>query len=332
MRRRSSASSPSTDTEHDAPRASSRIFLVAAAAAPLIGHAFGDRQAELVPIFLAVGAIAIIGNVSAFRRLLTAGRIAAARESAPESGPRMGDLVAHATQTAPATDVDSEARLSTTGGARGDPVIAHGEGDRALEEREPVGSSRGVAPRTLLDGRLLARHQIAAAVGTGADFATMVLLVELLRLPPPAAAVLSALVGGVVNFGLSRAWAFRARHGGTVESQALRYAIVSSCGALLNGALLALVLGVATPYPIARAAVAIAIRACLHVSAPHTLRLPCGGSVNRGVDSGAPSRVPFEKRLSGAAPYIAPFVLYTLVSLAAARAFASNSSPSSSSL
>lgn len=112
----------------------------------------------------------------------------------------------------------------------------------------------------LLDGRLVARHQIAAAIGTGADFSTMILLVELLFFPPPVAAVFSALVGGVVNFGLSRVWAFRQRHGGTLGSQALRYAVVSSCGALLNGVFLALVLRVVdVPYPLARAAVAIAI-------------------------------------------------------------------------
>lgn len=112
----------------------------------------------------------------------------------------------------------------------------------------------------MLDVRLVARHQVAAAVGTGADFSTMVLLVELVGLTPPVAAVLSALIGGIVNFALSRAWAFRRRHGGTLGSQALRYAVVSSCGALLNGALLALVLGaVDVPYTLARAAVAVAI-------------------------------------------------------------------------
>lgn len=88
----------------------------------------------------------------------------------------------------------------------------------------------------------------------------MVLLVELFGFRPPLAAVCSALAGGVVNFGLSRRWAFRDRHGGTLSSQALRYSVVSSCGALLNGALLALVLRSADPpYPLGRAVVAIAV-------------------------------------------------------------------------
>lgn len=91
-------------------------LLVAAALAPFVGHAAGDRRAELLPIFLAVGSIAIVGNVSAFRRLMAAGRIAAARESAPESGPRMGDQV-HVSDAPPPAHVDSAARLSA-GGAR----------------------------------------------------------------------------------------------------------------------------------------------------------------------------------------------------------------------
>lgn len=123
-------------------------------------------------------------------------------------------------------------------------------------ELREVSSSRAA----LLDGRLVARHQIAAGIGTAADFSTMVLLVELAHLTPPVAAVLSALVGGVINFCVSRLWAFRERHGGTVGSQALRYAIVSSGGALLNGALLSMVLRIVeVPYPLARALVAVAI-------------------------------------------------------------------------
>jgi putative flippase GtrA len=119
-------------------------------------------------------------------------------------------------------------------------------------------SARSLA--NLFDGRLVARHQIAAAIGTGADFSTMVLLVELGIVSPPIAAVLSSLVGGIVNFGLSRVWAFRGRHGGSVGSQALRYATVSTGGAFLNGALLALVLrGIDIPYPLGRAFVSLAV-------------------------------------------------------------------------
>jgi putative flippase GtrA len=112
----------------------------------------------------------------------------------------------------------------------------------------------------LADGRLLARHQLAAALATCADFAAMVTLVELAGQAPPVATVLSAITGGLVNFSLSRGWAFRGRHAGTFGSQAKRYAAVSLGGALLNGALLALVLKlIAVPYPIARGGVAFVI-------------------------------------------------------------------------
>lgn len=62
-------------------------LIIASACAPLVRRAFDDRHAELFVVFLAVGAIAVVGNVSAVRRLLAAARVAAARESAPESGP-----------------------------------------------------------------------------------------------------------------------------------------------------------------------------------------------------------------------------------------------------
>lgn len=111
-----------------------------------------------------------------------------------------------------------------------------------------------------LDLRLLGRHQVAAFIGTTADFAAMIALVELGRLAPPVATVLSAIAGGVVNFALSRAWTFRARHRGTIAGQAARYAAVSLGGALLNGLVLAAVLAVASvPYVLARGAVAVLV-------------------------------------------------------------------------
>jgi putative flippase GtrA len=120
------------------------------------------------------------------------------------------------------------------------------------EERQERGA--------IVDPRLVLRHQAAAAVGTAADFATMIALVELLRLAPPVATMASAMVGGVVNFTVSRTWAFRERHDGSVRSQAMRYALASAGGAVLNALLLSLVLRAASiPYPLARGAVAIAV-------------------------------------------------------------------------
>ncbi len=105
----------------------------------------------------------------------------------------------------------------------------------------------------LFDPRLLGRHQTAAVTATAVDFTTMIALVELVRVPPAIATVLGAVVGGLTNFLVTRRWAFHARHTGTVSSQALRYAVVSSGGALLNGALVQLAI-VVTPlsYVVAR--------------------------------------------------------------------------------
>jgi putative flippase GtrA len=112
----------------------------------------------------------------------------------------------------------------------------------------------------LVDVGLLGRHQIAAAIATGADFASMVALVELGRLSPPVATILSAMAGAVVNFTLSRGWAFHTLHTGTVRSQALRYGAVSLGGALVNAGALALLLrSVAVANPLARVAVSIAV-------------------------------------------------------------------------
>lgn len=117
---------------------------------------------------------------------------------------------------------------------------------------------------------LLGRHQVAALIGTSADFLAMIALVEVAKLAPPGATVLSAMAGGLVNFSVSRAWAFRKRHRGTMTSQAARYAMVSLGGALLNGLLLAAVLAAASlPYLFARIGVA-ALVSVLYTYPLHT--------------------------------------------------------------
>jgi putative flippase GtrA len=115
-------------------------------------------------------------------------------------------------------------------------------------------------PKLLVRLRLIIRHQLAAAMGTMADFTTMMALVELVRLSPPVATAFSAALGGLVNFGISRGWAFRRHHRGTLGSQAVRYGVTSLGGATLNAGLLALVLrAIELPYPIARALVAFGV-------------------------------------------------------------------------
>jgi putative flippase GtrA len=109
------------------------------------------------------------------------------------------------------------------------------------------------------DFALLGRHQLAAFVATSVDFSVMIALVEIVRLRPPPATLLSAVAGAIVNFVLSRVWAYRARHGGTVASQAARYAVVALGGALVNAALLALALRLTRGYAALRAIIAILV-------------------------------------------------------------------------
>ncbi len=106
--------------------------------------------------------------------------------------------------------------------------------------------------------RLFGKHQIAALIATGVDFGTMIALVELAHLAPPVATVGGAVCGGITNFAIGRTWAFRGVHTGSLHGQAARYAAVSFGGALLNGALVAVVLAVAAsmPYVAARMLVA----------------------------------------------------------------------------
>lgn len=105
--------------------------------------------------------------------------------------------------------------------------------------------------------RLFGKHQVAALLATAVDFGTMIALVELAHVAPPLATVGGAVLGGVSNFAIGRTWAFRGVHTGSLHGQAARYAAVSFGGALLNGALVALVLAAAAvPYVAARMLVA----------------------------------------------------------------------------
>lgn len=114
---------------------------------------------------------------------------------------------------------------------------------------------------TLVNPKLLVRHQLAAFIGTGADFLAMIALVEVAGASPPVATIFSAMTGGFTNFTLSRVWAFRDRTAGSTRSQAVRYALASITGALVNAGLLAILLSITTivPYPFARALVAVIV-------------------------------------------------------------------------
>ncbi len=103
---------------------------------------------------------------------------------------------------------------------------------------------------------LLGRHQVAAVVATGVDFAVMIVAVSLLGLSPVLGTVLGAGTGAITNFTLGRYWTFEARHS-PPAGQAARYGVVSATSLGLNASgewLLTSVLGM--QYIAARVVVA----------------------------------------------------------------------------
>lgn len=106
---------------------------------------------------------------------------------------------------------------------------------------------------------LLGRHQVAAVIATGVDFAIMIAAVSLLGLSPVLGTVLGAGSGALTNFLIGRNWAFEARHS-PPGGQAARYAVVSASSLGLNASgewLLTAVVGM--QYVIARVIVAAAV-------------------------------------------------------------------------
>lgn len=77
------------------------------------------------------------------------------------------------------------------------------------------------------------RAILSSVVATGADAATVALVVSLSRVSLPWATAFGCLVGACVNFTLNRTWAFRAR-GGALPLQIRRYVIASSTSAVLS--------------------------------------------------------------------------------------------------
>jgi putative flippase GtrA len=97
------------------------------------------------------------------------------------------------------------------------------------------------------------RAGIAGMAATGADLATLALLVSVMHVDARVASVPALLVGGVVNFLGNRHFAFRAQ-GGHVARQAAGYTVVEVVALVLNGWLYDTVLRL---VPGARAAYAI---------------------------------------------------------------------------
>lgn len=107
--------------------------------------------------------------------------------------------------------------------------------------------------------RTLGRHQVGAIAATAIDFATMVVLVQVLDFSPVVGTAISAPCGGLSNFALGRAWIFRGA-AGSIHAQALRYALVSVASAGWNTLGEHAVHDVARiQYVIARVIVAVAV-------------------------------------------------------------------------
>ncbi len=120
-------------------------------------------------------------------------------------------------------------------------------------------STDSPAPRQRHALVLLGRHQVAAIVATGVDFAVMIAAVSLVGLSPVMGTVMGAGSGAVTNFVLGRNWAFEARHS-PPTGQAVRYALVSATSLGLNASgewLFTAVLGL--NYVLARVVVAAAV-------------------------------------------------------------------------
>jgi putative flippase GtrA len=81
--------------------------------------------------------------------------------------------------------------------------------------------------------RVVARHQLGAAVATGADFGVMIACVQA-GLPAAAGTAVGAGAGAGVSFALGRHWIFPAGSRERVHVQAIRYGLVSLASLALN--------------------------------------------------------------------------------------------------
>jgi putative flippase GtrA len=105
----------------------------------------------------------------------------------------------------------------------------------------------------------LRRSQIAAALASLSDYATLITLVELVRVWYVTATTLGGIVGAVTSFLIGRYWSFEARHG-RFASQAFRYGVISGMSILLNTAgVYALKEFLQTPYLASKIVVSICV-------------------------------------------------------------------------
>ena len=90
------------------------------------------------------------------------------------------------------------------------------------------------------------RYAGAGAIGTGAQYAVLIALVQLAHVGAVAASTAGAIVGALVNYGLNYRFTFASRkaHAHTVP----RFAIVAVGGIVLNAVVVAAVLATFGPH------------------------------------------------------------------------------------
>ncbi len=98
----------------------------------------------------------------------------------------------------------------------------------------------------------LMRFGGASLFGTAAHYGVLVVLVEAARFSPVPSSALGFVVGALVNYVLSRRWAF-AEHRGAHTVAVAKFLLVAASGWVLNGALMYLGVEIAAvPYLIAQ--------------------------------------------------------------------------------
>ena len=110
--------------------------------------------------------------------------------------------------------------------------------------------------------RRLARLGTSSSVSSLSDTLVLVVLCHVLGWSAGFAAIAGCLVGGTINFTISRAWVFSARTGPLLR-QAIAYAaLVVTGGALLSGALVGALAGAGIPLLVAKGGALVTVLVC----------------------------------------------------------------------
>lgn len=99
-------------------------------------------------------------------------------------------------------------------------------------------------------GWMFFRYSGAGALGTGAHYGLLVVLVELCGLNAAVAAVGGALTGALVNYCLNYRYTFRSAAGHRLAG--IRFALVAFAGAALNGLIVAVLVSRGLNYLLAQ--------------------------------------------------------------------------------